>query len=242
MNLRIAFAIVTAPLLAMTVPHPALAQEAAARLAELEPYARLHAVLTDDRHGTAARQVARFTTAIIVEGDPTSRDIAKRQPQFGPALEAALLPIFTDNLARLALAYRPRYEALFRQHMTASQATALANMFESPAGQRMLNSARSNVLGGLTGQEVTSDGPVTEDMVRRDIASIRQAVLAETAAEDHAYFARLAREDPQIFGILDAMRESLVQIRIDMENEPTTEVEDAAIESALVRVYKRFGL
>ncbi len=149
-----------------------------------------------------------------------------------------LRPIFVSQSERVRRLYRPTTLALLARHLTPDEATSIAAFYRSDIGRRLMGGMVQNYSPDATLSNLQSQAPVTAKQVQTDIGNATSATISAMSQDDLMELGKLAMAKPELLK-LSLIGEGVQELRAQMENEPLTAEEDAAIVAVVEDVFNR---
>ncbi len=168
--------------------------------------------------------------------DPNIAALERGNPGLVKSLRAAVRPIIAGYSQRVKLAYRPRMIAVLEGELTAAEASEIATFYASPIGRVLVSGVSQNYRADAVLGTLETDERVTTTEVSRDMDNASQATLQGLSAEQTAELYREIAAHPAVEK-LELVIPKVTALRAEMEEEPMTAEEEAAIETALREVF-----
>jgi hypothetical protein len=149
-----------------------------------------------------------------------------------------LRPIFVAQSERVRLLYRPSTIALLARHLTPDEATSIAAFYRSDLGRKLMGGMVENYSPDATLSNLQTEAPVTADQVKEDISNATERAISAMSQDDLMELGRMAMARPELLK-LSLIGKGVQQLRAQMENEPLTAEEDAAIVAVVEDVFGR---
>ena len=149
-----------------------------------------------------------------------------------------LRPIFVTQSERVRKLYRPTTLALLARHLTPDEATSIAAFYRSDLGRRLMGGMVENYSPDATLSNLESQAPVTAEQVQTDISNATNAAISAMSQDDLVALGKLAMAKPELLK-LSLIGKGVQELRAQMENEPLTAEEDAAIVAVVEDVFNR---
>ncbi len=222
----------------MWVAQPALAQPAPAAEAAADPHERVYdtlLALSDD--GPMVEAVLDWMVAQI-RGDPNVARLAADYPSLLGDVRNAARPIIVDYSQRVKRDYRPRMVALLRAELSAADAAEIAEFYASPIGRRIVAGVSANYRPDTVLGTIDDDRAVTAADVSRDLGNATQATLQGLSPAETEELYREIAARPAMTRLAPVVPK-LAALRAQMEEEPMTAEEEAAIGVALRKVFAK---
>lgn len=230
-----ALALGVMPLAALAPATPALAQaEASNDAAYEELLAAMEAavdqkLVLDASLAALAREFAG--TAEFSEAEAAS-------PGLIAEVVGDIRPIIEGQSARVSKLYRPTTLALFARHLTPAEARDVAAFYRSDLGRKMMGSFSRQFTPEATLSGIETAAPVTREQVQADLGKAASATVSSMSQEDLMELGRQAQANPALLK-LSLIGPGVQEIRVQMENEPLTAEEDAALVAVVEDVFGR---
>jgi hypothetical protein len=149
-----------------------------------------------------------------------------------------LRPIFVSQSERVRKLYRPTTLALLARHLKPEEATSIAAFYRSDLGRRLMGGMVQNYSPDATLSNLETQAPVTAEQVQQDISNATNAAISAMSQEDMMELGKLAMAKPELLK-LSLIGKGVQELRAQMENEPLTAEEDAAIVAVVEDVFNR---
>lgn len=149
-----------------------------------------------------------------------------------------LRPIFVSQSERVRKLYRPTTLALLARHLTPDEATSLAAFYRSDLGRKLMGGMVENYSPDATLSNLETQAPVTAEKVQTDISNATNATISAMSQGDLVELGKLAMAKPELLK-LSLIGKGVQELRAQMENEPLTAEEDAAIVAVVEDVFNR---
>lgn len=234
-SLAASLALALAPLAALAPATPALAQAGdASDAAYGELYAAMESSVDQELMVDKALEVLGREFA----ASPEFKTAEAESPGLIKEMLANLRPIFVSQSERVRKLYRPTTLALLARHLTPEEATSIAAFYRSDLGRRLMGGMVQNYSPDATLSNLETQAPVTAEQVQTDISNATNAAISAMSQEDMMALGRLAMAKPELLK-LSLIGQGVQELRAQMENEPLTAEEDAAIVAAVEDVFTR---
>lgn len=151
---------------------------------------------------------------------------------------AGIRPIIEGQSVRVAKLYRPTTLALFARHLNPPEARDVAAFYRSDLGRKMMGNFSRQFTPDATLSNIESAAPVTRAQVEADLGKAASATVSAMSQEDLMELGRQAQANPALLK-LSLIGPGVQEIRVQMENEPLTAEEDAAIIAVVEDVFGR---
>jgi hypothetical protein len=162
--------------------------------------------------------------------------IEAAHPGFLKQMRAATRPIIAGYSQRVKLAYRPRMIAILRAELTAEDAAEIAEFYASPVGRRLVAGVSQSYRPEAVLGTIGSDEQVTVAEVERDMDGATQAALQGLSAAETAELHAEIAAHPAMAKLVPLVPK-IAALRAEMEEQPMTAEEEAAIGTALAEVF-----
>lgn len=149
-----------------------------------------------------------------------------------------LRPIFVTQSERVRRLYRPTTLALLARNLTPDEATSIAAFYRSDIGRRLMGGMVANYSPDATLSNLETQAPVTAEQVQTDISNATNATISAMSPDDLVELGKLAMAKPELLK-LSLIGKGVQELRAQMENEPLTAEEDAAIVAVVEDVFNR---
>ena len=149
-----------------------------------------------------------------------------------------LRPIFVTQSERVRRLYRPTTLALLARNLTPDEATSIAAVYRSDIGRRLMGGMVANYSPDATLSNLETQAPVTAEQVQTDISNATNATISAMSPDDLVELGKLAMAKPELLK-LSLIGKGVQELRAQMENEPLTAEEDAAIVAVVEDVFNR---
>jgi len=201
-------------------------------------YADLYAAMEEsvDQRMTADAALAALAREFAVA--PEFAAAEAESPGLIDEVIAGLRPIFMAQSERVRLLYRPSTLALFARHLTPEEATSIAAFYRSDLGRKLMGGMVRNYSPEETLSNLDTEAPVTREQVEADMKKATNAAVAAMTQDDLIALGKLAQARPELFK-LSLIGAGVQELRVQMENEPLTAEEDAAVAAMIEDVFNR---
>ena len=216
---------------------PAAAQDTAAAQLAADPHERVYDTLTAQADDGPMIEAALDWMVGQLASDPNIALLAKSNPGLLDALRTATRPIIVGHSRRVRLEYRPRMIALLRSELTAAEATDVAAFYASPIGRRLVAGVSASYRPDTVLGTIDDERRVTSTDVEHDMDSASQAALQSLSAAEIEELNREIESRPAIAKLVPVVPR-IAALRAQMEEEPLTADEEAAIAGALRGVFE----
>lgn len=233
--LVLTFALV--PLAVLTPAHPAQAQAEAAPASDAA-YDALYAAMQESVDQGVMVDAALAALAREFAATPEFAGAEAQSPGLIAEVTAGLRPIFIAQSDRVRELYRPSTLALLARHLTPTEATSIAEFYRSDIGRRLMGGMSRNYAPDATLSNLADESPVTREQVEADINTATGAALAALTQEEIEQLGRMAMANPALLK-LSLIGSAVQEIRVQMENEPLTAEENAAVVAVVEEVFTR---
>jgi len=218
------------------VAEPCAAQEVASAQTAAAPYERIYDTLIAQADDRPAIEAGLDWMVKELAKNPDMAAVEAAYPGVTEKLRAAFRPIMTGYSQRVKLAYRPRMVALFQAELTEAEAAEVAEFYASPIGHRLVagivDSYRPDAVLGTLG----TDQRVDAADVEQDLNSATAGMLHGLSAAETAELYRELAARPAVAKLVPVVPR-IAALRAEMEEEPMTAKEEAAIEAAVEEVF-----
>ena len=168
--------------------------------------------------------------------DPNIAVIEAAHPGFLKRLRAAARPIIAGYSLRVKRAYRPRMIAILQSDLTAAEAAEIADFYASPIGRKVVAGVTQSYRPDAVLGTIETEQEVSVADVEQDMDSATQAALQGLSAQETAeLYAEIAAR-PAMAKLVPVVPR-IAALRAEMEEEPMTPEEDAAIEAAFGEIF-----
>ncbi|MEE4317653.1 MAG: DUF2059 domain-containing protein [Erythrobacter sp.] len=233
-----ALALALVPLSSFAAAGPAAAETGEAPDAA---YADLYSAMQESVDQEQMADGALQALARQFAATPAFAGAEARSPGLIAEVTAGLRPIFVAQSKRVRQLYRPATLALFARHLTAAEAGSIAAFYRSDIGRKLMGGLARNYSPDATLSNLAEDGPVTREQVEADISQATGAALSALTPEDMTTLGEMAMANPALLKI-SLIGKGVQELRVQMENEPLTAEEDAAVVAVIEDVFnRRFG-
>ena len=215
---------------------PAVAQSIETAQLPTDPHERVYDTLiaqADD--GPMIESVLDWMVAEL-ERDPNIAVIEAAHPGFLKRMRAAARPIIAGYSSRVKRAYRPRMIAILQSGLTAAEAAEIAEFYASPVGRLVVAGVSQNYQADAVLGTIETDEAVTAADVERDMDSASQATLQGLTPEETAQLYAEIAARPAMAKLVPVVPR-IAALRAEMEEEPMTAAEEAAIEAAFGEIF-----
>jgi hypothetical protein len=151
---------------------------------------------------------------------------------------SGMRPILEGQSERLTQLYRPATLALFARYLTPEEATSIAAFYRSDLGRKLMGNLSQSYSPDQTLSNINTATDVTTAQVKADIDAATQKVIGQMSQTDLAEMGRLAMANPALLK-LGQIGTGVQELRAQMENEPLTAEEDAAVVAMVEEVFIR---
>lgn len=153
---------------------------------------------------------------------------------------ANMRPVLERQNLRVTALYRPRMAAAMADYLTPDEAGSVAAFYRSDIGRRLMDSVVANYNMDQTMAKAMTEAPVSEADVNADITSAVTKGVQKMDVKDMAEMGKQAFTNPALLK-LQRVNPQIQRLRAQMENEPLTPEEDAAIGAMIEGIFaKRF--
>ena len=234
-TLAAALAIGLAPLAVLAPATPALAQ---AGEASDPAYGELYDAMEGSVDQGLMVDKALVVLAREFAASPEFKLAEVESPGLIDELIVNLRPIFVTQSERVRKLYRPTTLALLARHLKPEEATSIAAFYRSDLGRKLMGGMVGNYSPDATLSNIQTEAPVTADQVKEDISKATNATISALSQDDLMELGKLAMARPELLK-LSLIGNGVQELRAQMENEPLTAEEDAAIVAVVEDVFKR---
>ncbi|RNJ62303.1 MAG: DUF2059 domain-containing protein [Porphyrobacter sp. IPPAS B-1204] len=147
-------------------------------------------------------------------------------------------PVLERQNLRVTAQYRPLMAAAMADYLTPNEAGSVAAFYRSDIGRKLMGSVVKNFNMDQTMAKAMTDTPVSESDVNADIVSAVTKGMETMDAQDLAEMGRQAFSNPALLK-LQRVNPQIQRLRAQMENEPMTPEEDAAIGAMIEGIFAR---
>lgn len=228
-------ALALAPLAALTSASPALAQAGEASDAA-------YGDLYDAMEGSIDQELMVDKALAVLAREFAASEDFKIAEANSPGLIKEMIdglrPIFMSQSERVRLLYRPTTLTLLARHLKPDEATSIAAFYRSDLGRRLMGRMVNNYSPDATLANLQSQAPVTAEQVEKDISKATNATISAMTQDDLMELGKLAMAKPELLK-LSLIGNGVQELRAQMENEPLTAEEEAAIEGVINDVFSR---
>jgi hypothetical protein len=151
---------------------------------------------------------------------------------------AGLRPVFMAQSERVRLLYRPANIALFARTFTPQEAVTIAAFYRSDLGRKLMGGLSRSYVPQDTLSTALDGSAITRDQVDADLGRAINAAMGTMTEQDMIEMGRLALANPALLK-LERLGGAVKEIRVQMENEPLTADETAAVEAVIEDVFAR---
>jgi hypothetical protein len=216
---------------------PAAARDTATVGVIADPHERVYETLIAQADDGPMIEAALDWMVRQLASDPNIALLAKDNPGLLNALRAATRPIIVGYSRRVKLEYRPRMIALLRSELTAAEATDVAAFYASPIGRRLVAGVSASYRPDTVLGTIDEERRVTSADVARDMDSASQATLQNLSPAEVEELNREIESRPAIAKLVPVVPK-IAALRAQMEEEPLTAEEEAAVTVALRGVFE----
>lgn len=151
---------------------------------------------------------------------------------------SGMRPILEGQSNRLTQLYRPATLGLFARYLTPDEATSIAAFYRSDMGRKLMGGLSQSYSPDQTLSTITTETDVTTAQVKADIDAATSKVIGQMSQADLAEMGRLAMANPALLK-LGLIGTGVQELRAQMENEPLTDEENAAVVAVVEDVFNR---
>jgi hypothetical protein len=221
----------------MLAAQPVAAQEAAPARIAGDPYERVYETLIAQADDGPLTEAVLDWMVGQLQDDPNVSLLAAQNPGLLDKLRNATRPIIVGYSQRVKLAYRPRMIELLRSELTSAEAAEIAEFYASPIGRRVVAGVAATYRPDTVLGTIDEERKVTSADVRRDMDSASLQALRGLSAAEIEELNRAIESRPAMARLVPVVPK-LAALRAEMEEEPLTAEEDAAVEAALRTVFE----
>ena len=149
-----------------------------------------------------------------------------------------LRPVFVAQNDRVRALYRPATIAVLANTFTPAEATSVAAFYRSDLGRKLMGGMSQNYVPQDTLATVQDGTEVTREQVEADLGRAANAAVAGMSEADLEAMGRMALTNPALLK-LGQVAGPVQGIRVQMENEPLTAEENAAVVAVIEDVFSR---
>lgn len=228
-------ALTLAPLAVLAPAAPALAQ---AGDASDPAYADLYAAMEGSIDQSLMIDKALMVLAREFASSPEFKATEAASPGLIDEIITGLRPIFIAQSERVRRLYRPSNLALLARELKPEEAVSVADFYRSDLGRRLMGRMAENYSPDATLSNLEAESPVTAEQVQTDIGNATRATISTMSQDDLEALGKLAMAKPELLK-LSLIGNGVQQLRAQMENEPLTAEEEAAIVAVIDDVFIR---
>lgn len=229
--LALSFALV--PLAALSLASPVQAQAASDAA-----YGELYAAMQESVDQGMMVDAALAALAREFAATPEFAGAEEQSPGLIAEVTAGLRPIFIAQSDRVRMLYRPSTLALLSRHLTPVEAATIADFYRSDIGRKLMGGLSRNYSPDATLSNFTEESPVTREQVDADINQATGAALSALSEAEIEELGRMAMAKPALLK-LSLIGSGVREIKVQMENEPLTAEENAAVVAVVEDVFTR---
>jgi hypothetical protein len=234
-NIAAALTLGLAPLAVLAPAAPAMAQ---AGEASDQAYGDLY----DAMEGSVDQEMMVDKALVVLGREFAASEEFRISEAESPGLIQEMLdnlrPIFVSQSERVRKLYRPTTLALLARHLEPEEASSIAAFYRSDLGRRLMGGMVQNYSPDATLSNLESQAPVTAEQVQQDISNATNATISAMSQDDLVELGKLAMARPELLK-LSLIGKGVQELRAQMENEPLTAEEDAAIVAVVEDVFNR---
>lgn len=201
-------------------------------------YSDLYAAM---REGLDEGQIIEGSLAALGREFVANPDFAAAEA-ISPGLIAEIVdgmrPIIVGQSERLSALYRPTTLSLFARSLTPEEARAIADFYRSDIGRKLLGGLSHSFSPDATLSSIQTNSPVTREQVQTDVNAATSKVIGQMSEAELMEIGRIAMANPALLK-LNSISGGVQELRAQMENEPLTAEEDAAIMAVVEDVFGR---
>jgi hypothetical protein len=214
---------------------PALSAQSAPTASSASPHEQLYAAFDAgiDQDAVTDRALAAVGRQMLAV--PQIAAVEERHPGTVATLLARARPIVLTHSDRVHAQYYPRMISLLRAELTIEEATDLVDFYTSPLGRRLLLASSVNTRADTVVGAAVEDQSVTGADVQADLEATGRATLNSLSAAETAQLYREIAARPAL-AKLTPMMPKLAALRAQMESEPLSAQEQAALNTVLEAV------
>lgn len=168
--------------------------------------------------------------------DPNIAALDRENPGLVKALRSAVRPIIVGYSQRVKVSYRPKMIAALEADLTGPEAAEIAQFYASPIGRVLVSGVSQNYRPDAVLGTLETDEKVSTTEVRRDMNSATQATLQSLSAEQTEELYREIAAHPAVEKLALVIPQ-ITALRAQMEEEPMTAEEEAAIQTVLTDLF-----
>lgn len=237
MTIRLAtLLLLAAPLLA--VPALAASQSEVAAQGDAAVYDDLADTILAATDLVTMQENLMATMGRQLLADPEFAQLELESPGLVSEMLGEMRPILTQMMADTMPSYRTEASSLFARNLSVDEARRLSEFYRSPIGSKLLASASRNFTGENVAAQAMRDEAFTDKSFMADTVASMDAVIGELSAEEMTELARIGRSEPALRKLVEIGPE-LIQLQLSLANGDATPEEEAALEAAIERVFKR---
>jgi hypothetical protein len=174
------------------------------------------------------------------QADPNLGAADKASPGLIDEIIAGMRPVIDKHNARVTAAYRPRMAAVTANYLTPEEAVSVAAFYRSDIGRKLMGGVIANYDMDQSIASAMKDENVSEADVQADIISAVGKGMSAMSPEDMAEMAKMTMSNPALIK-LNLIGPQMQRLRAQMENEPLSPEDDAALLKVVETVFaKRF--
>ena len=242
---RPAFLLPLAASLALLQPAPVAAQQAAA--AGVPDVDAVYVTTYDTLIGSIdlraqAGSIALQVVDQMIAVSPLLAETVAQAPQARLDLAKAMRPLFLQTSQRIQAQYRPHFIAVMAEVLTVEEARLITQLMQLPAGQRLINGAVSNFELDETLDEAVAGVAYSREAIGAEHRQASERALAQMTAADTAELDRFAQRNPGVAPAFQRLAPRILDLRVQMDNEPLLPEEQAALDAALAGVLASYGM
>lgn len=244
-----------AALAVLVMAPPAIAQKPSMPLppppVEIQPDHPAYGDLIDAMNAAIDQDAALDAMSATIAREygkvPQIAAMEQAKPGLIDAIVLAMRPTLKTYGQRVQADYRPRTRAMLANYLTPADAEDLAAFYRSPLGRKLMGQASRSLtmdstLSGI-GDDISAGKDPTEvtidsAQINSDIDKASRSAVGALSEDDLAELGRLTMEKPALLK-LAAIRDDMLALRTQMENEQPTPAEAAAIERAVIGTLER---
>ena len=174
------------------------------------------------------------------QADPNLGAADKASPGLIDEIIAGMRPVIDRHNARVTAAYRPRMAAVTANYLTPEEAVSVAAFYRSDIGRKLMGGVIANYDMDQSIASAMKDENVSESDVQADILNAVGKGMSAMSQDDMAEMAKMTLTNPALMK-LNLIGPPMQKLRAQMENEPLSAEDDAALLKVVETVFaKRF--
>jgi hypothetical protein len=220
-------------------------------LADPQPDHPAYAGLIDAMNDAVDQEAAVDAMSVTIAREyakvPQIAAMEQARPGLIDAIVRGMRPTLINYGTRVQADYRPRMRALLARYLTPAEAEDLIALYRSPIGLKLLgqasrsmtmDSTMSGIAEDIAAGKDPADVTVNRGQVASDIDKASRAAVGALSQDELMALGKLAMEKPAVMK-LGAIRDEMLALRTQMENEQPTPAETTAIEQAVIGAMER---